>query len=80
MTNKGDATVKLHMQKTQLCFSREKKVWYTKMAGIGTQCGSNSINKETFNEFHAFYKKYPENCCKNCAKSYIEMMKKGGKL
>ncbi len=80
MTNKGDAAVKIHMQKTQLYFSKEKNIWYTRMAGIGTECNSNSINKSTFNEFHATYKKYPDVCCKKCVKSYIEMMKKGGKI
>ena len=75
-TNKGIGAVKIHMQKTQLLFSKEKNKWFTRMAGIGTECKSNSINKETFNEFHDTYKKYPEMCCKKCAKSYLEMMNK----
>jgi hypothetical protein len=80
MTNKGDATVKIHMQKTSLFFSKEKNIWFTRMGGVGTECNSNAINKETFNDFHATYKQYPEMCCKKCVKSYLEMMKKGGRI
>lgn len=79
-TDKGIGAAKTHMISTRLSFSKEKNIWYTKMAGVGTQCKSHSIVKETFNEFHKAYKKYPETCCKKCAKSYLEMMRKGGKI
>ena len=75
-TNKGDATVKIHMRNTVLLFSKEKNKWFTRMAGNGTQCKSNAISTESFNEFHDIYKKYPEMCCKRCAKTYIEMINK----
>lgn len=76
VTNNGDGASKIHMQKTMLLFSKEKNKWFTRMAGIGTECKSNSINKESFNEFHYTYKKYPEMCCKKCVKSYLEIINK----
>lgn len=79
-TNKGDSAKKVHLEKTQLLFSKDKNVWYTKMSGIGTECKSNSINKESFSQFHWAYKYYPEMCCKKCISSYLEMMKMGKKI
>jgi hypothetical protein len=71
----GDSGNKTHLSSYTLIFKNNK--WFTRPTmNRNTQCKSVSIQKESFNEFHATYKSYPETCCKKCVALYLETMSK----